>query len=281
MKSALLKLISVVALLILLGCGRGFYYSNDTASNGTPVFTIDENTQVYARKLYAQETEYKGRELTSTNDSLSGKSFLTEVQYLFFNKNKVLYVSTVSSRYIYDKADSYLIQNSTGYNSYPNSFYFNNFYFGDYNTTDSSLEFKNEKSGQDWKIEPTSTNQIKLLYINDFAFKKVHFKGTTTLQKNYLNTQTVDQSVQHAIVFKKINHFKFLSFKTPDDRSDYDSTGNVRIAKAKTYSKANQIYIAFKQGKKQKIKYIYIPFDSELIPGYKTLKFGSGKVRYY
>ncbi|MBL7886934.1 MAG: hypothetical protein JNJ52_09315 [Flavobacterium sp.] len=281
MKSIPLQLILIAILVVLCGCGRGFYYSKDVATNGTPVFTFDENTLVYARKLYAQETEFKGRELTSTTDSLSENSYLTEVQYLFFNQNKVLYVSTVSSRYIYDKTDSYLIHNSTGHNSYPNSFYFNNFYLGHHNTSASLLEFKNKKAAQDWKIEQTSVNEIKLEYINDFALKNVHFQGQTTPQKNFLGSQVVDQSVKHPIVFKKMNHFKFLSFKLPDDSSDYDSSGKVRSTVARTYAKANEIYIAYKDADHQKIDYLFIPFDSELIPNYKALKFGSGKVRYY
>ncbi len=280
MKSVSIKLIALFVLLLLLGCGRGFYYSADTAANGTPVFTIDEHTEVYVRKLYAQENQFKGRELTSTNDSLNGTSFLTEVQYLFFNQNKVLYVSSVSSRYIYDKTDSYLIHNSSGYNAYPNSFYFNNFYFGNYNSATSLVEFKNNKTAQDWKIEKISDDKLQLQYINDYTFKKVRFKGETIQQKNFIGTQVVEPSVQHNIVFEKMNHLKFLSFKLPDDRSDYDKTG-ARIAKAKTYAKTNQIYIVFKNGNTTKIDYLFIPFDSELIPNYKALKFSSGKVRYY
>jgi hypothetical protein len=280
MKSIRFKIVLFAVLFFLLGCGRGFYYSNDVAKNGTAVFTIDENTEVFARKLYAQANKFEGRELTNTNDSLSGNSYLTEVQYLFFNKNKVLYVSTVSSRYIYDKTDSYLIHNSSGFNAYPNSFYFNNFYFGNYNDSDSILEFKNKKAAQDWKIKKT-TNNIDLLYINDFALKKTNFNGETTPQKNFLGSQVVDQSLRHDIVFKKMNHLKFLSFKIPDDKSDYDTAGTTRTAKVKTYSKANEIYIAYKDKNKQKIDYLFIPFDTLLIPNYKALKFGSGKVRYY
>lgn len=281
MKSIFLKIASVVILLFVWGCGRGFYYSNDVPANGTPVFTIDENTQIFARKLYAKESEYKGRELSSSNENADGKSFLTEVQYFILSNNRVLYISTVPSRYIYDKTDSYLIHNSSGKNSYPNSFYFNNFYFGNYNEAESVFEFKNDKIAQDWKIERTSDSILKLVYINDYTFKKVRFKGETTNTKNYAGTEVVDQSVQHSIAFEKIKYFKFLSFKTPDQRNDYDKSGTQRIAKAKTYSKANELYIVFKEGATQKIKYLFIPFDTELIPGYKTLKFGSGKVRYY
>lgn len=281
MKSIFLKIVAVVILIFIGGCGRGFYYSNDIPANGTPVFTIDENTQIFARKLYAKESEFKGRELTSSNNNADGKSFLTEVQYLILSKNRVLYISTVPSRYIYDKTDSYLIHNSSGKNSYPNSFYFNNFYFGDYNENESVFEFKNDKTAQDWKIEQASDSILKLVYINDYTLKKVRFKGETASPKNYSDTEVVDQSVQHPIAFEKIKYFKFLSFKTPDDRNDYNKSGTERIAKAKTYSKANEIYIAFKDGKTQKIKYLFIPFDTELIPGFKALKFGSGKVRYY
>jgi hypothetical protein len=280
MKSVTLKLLGTLFILLVIGCGRGFYYSNDTV--GTEVFTIDENTEIYARKLYAKENEFKGRELTSaTDDTLNGKGMLTEVQYLIFNKEKVIYISTVSSRYIYDKTDSYLIKNSSGKNSYPNSFFFNSFYFGNYNTVEETLEFKNEKTAQDWKIRKPNNYEVDLLYINNFNFKKVRFKGKTKVSKNFSNTEVVDQSVQNTVSFEKIKYFKFLSFKTPNSKNDYDKTGALRSKKAITYNKANTFCIVFKEGKKQKVKYLFIPFSDELIPGYKALKFNSNRVRYY
>lgn len=281
MKSVILKLFGLFFILLITSCGRGFYYSNDTV--GTEVFTIDENTHIYVRKLYAQENEFKGRELTEVTDDTLG--LLTEVQYLVFNNDKVLYISTISSRYIYDKTDSYLIQNSSGKNAYPNSFYFSNFYFGNYNKTNQTLQFKNKKTAQDWKINKPNPNDIDLEYINNFTLKKVRFKSKTEVSKNFTNTEVVGESVQHPVRFKKINYFKFLSFKTPNHRNDFEKTGDLLTLKAKaktiSYTKANKIFMVYKDDEKQKIKYLFIPFSGDLIPGFKSLKFGSSKVRYY
>jgi hypothetical protein len=280
MKSFVKKLLGMLFILLLSSCGRGFYYSNDTA--GTEVLTIDQDTKIFARKLYAKENIYNGRELSYINDdTINGKGMLTEVQYLIFNKNKVLYVSTVASRYIYDKTDSYLIQNSSGKNFYPNSFYFNSFYFGKYDENKGIFQFKNGKTAQDWKISMGSDNDIELVYINNYNLKKERFNGADSIHKNLLSTEVVNQSVGNMVKFKKMNYFKFLSFKIPNERKDYAKTGVLLTTKAKTYTKANKICMVFKEGENQKLKYLFIPFSDELIPGFKALKFSSKRVKYY
>lgn len=278
MKSFVYPFIGIAFLLITSSCGRGFYYSNDAV--GTPVFTIDKNTQIFARKLYAKENAFKGRELISNvNDTTTDGRMLTEVQYLLFNGNQVVYISTVSSRYIYDKTDSYLIE-SNNKNLYPNSFYFNNFYFGTYYPDDETIAFTNKKNAQDWKMS-TTPNQMKLVYINHFNFRKVRFKGETATSKNYSHTEIVEQSLQNDILFEKIDNFHFLAFKIPNARNDLNKDGKPITQKDKTYTKSNQINLVFKDSEKQKIKYLFIPFNNDLIPGYKALKFSANKVRYY
>jgi hypothetical protein len=280
MKSFVKKLLGILFILLLSSCGRGFYYSNDTV--GTEVLTIDQDTKIFARKLYAKENRYNGRELSYINDdTINGKGMLTEVQYLIFNKNKVLYVSTVASRYIYDKTDSYLIQNSSGKNFYPNSFYFNSFYFGKYDENEGVFRFKNGKTAQDWKINIGTDNDIELVYINNYNLKKERFNGADSIHKNLLSTEVVNQSVGNMVKFKKMNYFKFLSFKIPNERKDYAKTGVLLTTKARTYTKANKICMVFKEGENQKLKYLFIPFSDELIPGFKALKFSSKRVRYY
>lgn len=259
---------------MISSCGRKFYYSNDLP-NKELFFVINKDTEIFARKIYIQKNKFDGREIQKyDNDTLSDLGLLIEVQYIMINKNDILYVSTTPSRYIYDKTDNYLIESKSGKNSFPNSFYFNSFFKGFYEIENEKFVFKNEKNEQNWNIK-ISKNEIKLISIDNF-----NINNKKTQIKNYKSTEIAEFSFSNEIKFEKMKYFRYLSFKIPNDKNDYQKNilKNNNIDELK---RAENFYVQYTNATKNKIKYIFLPFNKELIPGFSTLKYRSNRIRYY
>lgn len=285
----------IILLLLLCGCGRSFYYSNDCVSDDYAV--IDNTSKVFVRKLYLNDQKEKTKDSVSANK----ENTLIEVQYLIFNPNKeIIYIATTPSRYIYDKTNSYLIHSKK--NEYPNGFYLNTFYFGKDITVNAGnskiIEFKNKKFSEKWNFIQKDEDNIELMDIDKYKIKKVLIEGEKQTEEVFQSTEKVGISSNYDVKFEKIHRFKYLSFKIPDDSETsnkmsaattndeseknytiYDKNCNKKdtLSKYKLYPSAKRIY--FKSSNK-KLQYIFIPFSMDIIENYHSIKFKSNRVKF-
>lgn len=274
--------IGIVLLIIslLCGCRSGFHYSKNDTTPFKRSIVIDSTSTLYIRTLYTKENKYDGRELTTKEkDSTGTKNFLVEVQFLIFNKNgQVIYISTIPSKYIFDKADTYLLKSKSGRTKYPNSFFFNSFFIGQYHEETSKIEFNNTKTGQEWNLSFRKEAWVcSLLSINNYSYKKVRDMNKDIItQKVYLSTEVTDESFSNPVEFKKTKYFEYLSFRNP-----YDSIKKGTLQRNNTILKANEICIYFEDAAMKKVSHVIIPFSDFLKPDFKNMKFKSGRVRYF
>jgi len=267
MKSRLLFFsILILVLITFCNCGRAFYYNNNESND---CFSIDEVDDIYIRKLYSQENEFLGNELTKETNNIAGEeNSLIEIQYLIIKKNnQVLYVTSTPSRYVYDKEDSYLIDRK-----YPNAFFFNKFYFGKRtkkNLVDREITFENNDLKQVWELKLDSLNELQLVSVDEIK-KKNDTDNSLTMK--------VVNSFKDNFVFKKVNYPFHIGFKSPFIDEEQSKT------KTFDYKRIISKRICFIRNfeNKEIIEQILIQFDNPVLgEEYKTIQFKKKRIPFY
>ncbi|MFH6937086.1 hypothetical protein [Flavobacterium sp. FlaQc-30] len=289
---------SLMITVLISGCGRTWYYSNECYSLN--FINVDSASNVFIRKLYLNENFEKTKDSISLSNKINRNNTLIEVQYLIFNPNReVIYIATTPSRYIYDKTDSYLIH--SGKKTYPNGFYLNTFYFGIEIAKPQKnirrVEFKNNKMAQEWSFNIIDKDYMNLSVIDNYKIKRVFVNQNKMERRVFVSTENVYLSSNHEVAFEKVDNFRYLSFKIPDDKKaasqalnkNVDSLNKTKYTiydehcqKKDTFSskilypKANKIYFKYWNNK---LEYIFIPF-SQPVKGYHSIKFNCDRVKF-
>ena len=98
MKKYLKYCLAIVLLTIIASCGKSFYYakfdltndSNNFNSEVFDIFTTDNNSEVFVRRLYIDSLDGKYSQITLESETGNVKNKLIEVQYLIINDDKMV-----------------------------------------------------------------------------------------------------------------------------------------------------------------------------------------------
>lgn len=328
MKKYLKYCLATVLLTIIVSCGKSFYYtkhdltndSNNFNSKVIDSFITDSSSEVFVRRLYIDRLDGKYSQITLEPKTGSVKNKLIEVQYLIINDDKVLYISTVPSRYVYDKTDQYLL-NTEGIVKYPNSYFLNSFYFGKIvkntssDTSNTTIEFRDKKNVMQWNLHSGSTIKHKTFELTTIDNYKIKNRKSKPPIKVIQSTITTDKSVNNKIIFENIyrfvgdknskHYFQYLSFQKPiknqqeqeiytklkDSTISNDSLANTAsiknskrrsefVAKYKQYPAAKRIYVIYKDTSKTKVKELIIPFESPIKDEENAIRFKGNRVKF-
>ncbi|MES2747359.1 MAG: hypothetical protein V4648_03210 [Bacteroidota bacterium] len=321
MKNYKIQIIALLSILTIVSCGTSFQYKKYLVSkNSNPnkftiidtrcvdSFTVDSNSDVYVRRLYLDATD-KSLKL-SAKDSTESKNLLVEVQYLIVNNDKVLYISTIPSKYIYDKTEKYLLKKKGGRISYPNAFFFNTFFFGKTKSGKSltkandTLEFKSNKKIAYWNLLFSDDKNFTLNSITNFKIKKnspLLFESTIATRLSLKN----EMKFKNIYKYNNKNYFQYLSFKVPYTKKEAELIAKLEnpaidndslvksdfiqknesnkkiIEKEKAnYPSAKCIYIVYNDSTKTKVKELIIPFESLIDNNHNSMKFKASRVRF-
>jgi hypothetical protein len=247
-----------VLVLMLSGC-----YSIKNFNKLKCVSLQDDKTEFYMRKLYMVNTEFEGQKLVS-KDSLKNHtdSILSEVQYLLIKKDMVIYLTTMPSKYVYDKTDTYLIGGK-----YPNAYYLNAMYMGKVIRGHGSAAhfiFENAKANQDWEVDMTDRN-CTLVSLDE---RKYRPRREGEKQRRISNTVVMKprNSFLHPVEFEKVPDIKFR-YRKPLGHSDYkgsttnlkEKVANVNKANSDTYAQCICLHV--KEGKETVLDFGVVVFD--------------------
>ncbi|WP_026710701.1 hypothetical protein [Flavobacterium filum] len=308
MKHYLIIFLPIISILTLTSCGKSFYYVKNDINikhdiinrNITESFKTDSTSKVFIRRLYVNKSETNLYNEITIDDSKDNK--LIEVQYLIFNGNKVLYISTIPSKYIYDKTQQYLLKKEGGKISYPNAFFFNSFYFGTVKSSDNKtikIEFKKKKKIINWNFEinidsKRNCNAYNLLSIEEFKSNNANKRKSIVINESVKNEIYFSNSYE--FIGNPNNYFKYLSFKVPYSKCEMELADKMEeklrekdsiikyyadkyketLKQKISFPIAYEILIIYKDSTKSKVKKLIIPFEND----FKSIKFKCNRVKY-
>lgn len=308
--------VAILCLISFSNCSKSFSYRNVDMNKNfdtsiTDIVNTNHNSTVFVRTFYIDDPDDSfGKKLINTDEK---NKKLIEVQYLIINGDSVLYISTISSKYIYDKSEQYLLRGNIV--CYPNTFFFNSFYFGKIikgsplTSNKFTIEFRNKKNIFHWNF--SKINDPKHEAFNLESIENYKIKNKSPLFESII---IIDRSVKNDVHFKNIyryhgnpkHYFHYLSFRIPvttlkeakvvdsltenNDKieefknSDFIQNDDFNKKIAEKYSsefpQAKAIYLVYKDDKKSKVKEILIPFDKPIRDQYNCIKFRCKNVIY-
>lgn len=249
-------------LMVFVGCGRK-ELKYPLADDRDCINISDSD--LYIRKVYADGNEEDGQKLI-VNDTLPSneKTFLSDIQYLLIKKDVAIYITTKPSRYIYDKTDSYLINNRL-----PNVIFFNTIYIGKVvqnSAFEKRIVFKSKHFDQEWLLKSFEAGKLELTLLDEVRHNsagKIH--SITTMKPT--------NAFKHAVIFEKQDKNIYFSFKVSFGE-DKNSKGNTEL-KADSicmiyqnvqHKKIIDAHVKFNNGMRYRVGENCVPFFSEFNP---------------